>query len=340
MNFSETCDYSEEDSSIDADLILEQLYDINSAWTNVNYRYVRSQTDTGNVNQESDIICHHYAKFAETLRYVNFSAQTDTLAIQKLSNLDVSYLNDFTSDQEETIPTSVSLKGFKFSELPFKCSLDDSRLGNLPVASSHDASFKQLRRDIERDKLIINSNLIVGADGGIEKVLSTFREICEKLLEEVNLPLSDLMAKSLRDYAIACLGLASRTNSGGIAFHTLQSVIESNQISLVPLSSQAPPLLLRIYATPFIDSIDGSWTPRFKCVVESSTVFKILYMMMITMDDENENESFASEESNETPDIVLKVTYKDSIDYYCSGKEVLIEKHCNETGGIIISRFN
>ena len=85
-----------------------------------------------------------------------------------------------------------------------------------------DSSFKQLQRDIERDVVVINGVKVLGSIG-IENVIN---EICKTVDIAFNRNEIKLIPDATkREYVLACLGKAARTNSGGNSFQALQVII-------------------------------------------------------------------------------------------------------------------
>ena len=100
----------------------------------------------------------------------------------------------------------------------------------LPLSSLSNAStpfsnisLKQLRKDFERDKVIINGNRIVGAASTFEGVLCEIEEILDRNALNCMMPLLPSSVK--RNVALQTLALASRTNSSGMAFEALRDLV-------------------------------------------------------------------------------------------------------------------
>jgi hypothetical protein len=80
-------------------------------------------------------------------------------------------------------------------------------------------TYKQMQRDIERDVVVINGVKILGSIG-IENVIN---EICKTVDISFNRNEIKLIPDATkRDFVVACLGKAARTNSGGNSFQALQ----------------------------------------------------------------------------------------------------------------------
>lgn len=80
-------------------------------------------------------------------------------------------------------------------------------------------SMKQLRRDIERDVIVINGVKMLGS-AGLEAVVEDIGKAVDYAFSSSQrVTLSD---ESKRAFSLACLGKAARTNSGGQSFQALQ----------------------------------------------------------------------------------------------------------------------
>lgn len=136
------------------------------------------------------------------------------------------------------------------------------------VEFSNDSSLKQLQRDIERDRILINGNLLIGANIGLDAVLTAVKSAIDQIIYECNLYMPDSFKKN--DICLSILQKACRTNSGGIAYATLQSLIQNdeNNFVIVPASHLAPPIRLRISIGQFSEEIDSNEINSFKSLLQ------------------------------------------------------------------------
>lgn len=122
---------------------------------------------------------------------------------------------------------------FKFDQLPIK-----DFLSLLPIVRPFSAipnsqsllkeiSIKQLKKDFERDQVIINGCHMIGACSTIEGIISQMGEVLDRIL--INSHLSLLSSSTKNDVALLLLQLSSRTNSSGFAFEVLRQSIGLNQ---------------------------------------------------------------------------------------------------------------
>ena len=92
-----------------------------------------------------------------------------------------------------------------------------------------DNTIKQLQRDIQRDQLLINGILLIGADTGLDGVVIQLKNTIQQLLYECQLPIEqyDDSINNIDYYTI--LSIACRTNSGGISYSALQSLLTTQK---------------------------------------------------------------------------------------------------------------
>lgn len=197
------------------------------------------------------------------------------------------------------------------SELPI--SLDVSEINSSSTgrifnssASSVKVSLKQLRKDVERDRFIINGVPLLGSEKGLEGVSSAITECCIRALAQCCL---QPMEKGVEDLiAVEVLSKASRTNSGGIAYQCLHYLIKPTSINIVPVSTLAKPLNINISVGSFIDSKASSIGQHNNwgliCHVDCSTFFTL-------KSSEETNDGIDHSENSEDP--TVQIIFDDSI---------------------------
>ena len=110
------------------------------------------------------------------------------------------------------LPISLKPEQF-FSMVPFEinisnlCEFENDYL-SIPI--------KQLKKDLERDRIIINGHRLVGATVEFDGIIQVVEEIIDRNLINCQLPL--LSSQIKREIVLNTLRLATRTYSGGIAF--------------------------------------------------------------------------------------------------------------------------
>eukprot|EP01031_Cornospumella_fuschlensis_P024019 gene24019-29066_t len=104
---------------------------------------------------------------------------------------------------------------------------------------------KQLKKDIERDKLMINGQLFLGAEIGLGKVLSLLVDAMATAINECQLPRQS--PQMLEKLATIILYRTSRTISGGMAVTALQNFVDMAEYLIVPDPQATPPLSISIH---------------------------------------------------------------------------------------------
>ena len=113
------------------------------------------------------------------------------------------------------------------------------------VVSDRDSTIKQLQKDVERDVLILNGIKLLG-NIGLQEIVEDFCATIDEALASCSLNRFCLSEELKREFALTCLRKASRTNSGGQSFQALQSLVNLSDITIIPHSSLASPLRIRI----------------------------------------------------------------------------------------------
>jgi hypothetical protein len=163
--------------------------------------------------------------------------------------------------------------------------------------------LKQLKKDIERDKLVINGELVIGAaigvDGAVDKLVST----CEQLVRENKLP--TIPKNILRHFSQMALVKASRTYSGGLAISGIQAVVDLSSFHLVPQPNSTPPLQLSISLTSLPQQ------PQYwGLVCQIKCMFVYLVRSHVNSEDHHTDSSIKRSEDKE-----IKLQYTDSVSF-------------------------
>ena len=110
--------------------------------------------------------------------------------------------------------------------------------------SSKDSSLKQLKRDLERDKVSINGLRISGSEIGMDGLIKLLdMKIVEILRVGQFPPIEKAVLKSL---VMEILRKGSRTNSGYLCYENIQQMIDETKTMLVPLSTLAKPIAISL----------------------------------------------------------------------------------------------
>lgn len=166
----------------------------------------------------------------------------------------------------------------------------------IPLETLLEKEMKQLKKDIERDRIIMNGKLIVGAIQGINNIIELSSSLCSLALSE--LPDTHIFQDfPVDNFVKKCLLHASRTEAGGIALDSLTS-LNPLRLALLPVSSIAPPLVVRFFSSigsPSSHSTDCSRDivplepiECLNCEISSQLVFKAM-----NFDDSHGDEVFS-----------------------------------------------
>ena len=179
------------------------------------------------------------------------------------------------------------------------------------VSSSSDRlSLKQLRKDVERDRFLVNGAPVIGSQAGLEGVSSTIVECCSRALSRCCLQPVDRVIEN--DIAVEVLSKASRTNSGGIAYQCLSYLIEPSGVVIIPVSTLAKPLSISISVGSFADHTDGNAKGDNKwglvCRVECSTFFTLQSSGGMT-----DCQPPQFDVGSDASDVIVEIMFEDSI---------------------------
>ena len=136
-----------------------------------------------------------------------------------------------------------------------------------------DSSLKQLILDIGRDKIIVNGYNIIGSEEGLDGCIKKISYIIDILTNEMNIETINDSIKE--EISIKILKLASRTNSGGVAYQTLSHIINTEINLITPISNLARPLIIKLSIGSFRDK-NGYKTIGLECNVLTSYFFNII----------------------------------------------------------------
>jgi hypothetical protein len=138
-------------------------------------------------------------------------------------------------------------------------------------SSTLTARIKQLKKDLERDKLLINNNRLIGATIGLAGILSTMETLFDELMEENSLPPLSKEVKEQLSYGI--LLKSARTHSGAMVLHVLQNIVDTNTTLILPQSAVVPPIKIKIGLDAIPDQVFPSFTTSWGIVGKISCEF-------------------------------------------------------------------
>lgn len=137
-----------------------------------------------------------------------------------------------------------------------------------------DSEEYQDGKDLQRDQICINGELIQGKEGG-------YGHIVEKLVDELHCVASSVSERFVvenQDTFLALakriLHVANRTQSGGASYETLDHVLRHPSWSILrPNSKEATPLDVAIDVGPYM--YERGWAWGFRISVEAQTSYAI-----------------------------------------------------------------
>ena len=210
--------------------------------------------------------------------------------------------------------------------------------------------IRQTRKDIERDRLIMNGKLFVGAEEG---VLAIEQQLCAlvdhvlidhdpRLLQSTTYDNGSVIDSGdvstftgveqlLKDLVQRCLAKASRTNSGGGAFMALQPLLNPETEQAVPLSELATPICVRVVIGALPSGRSDSDVAfevdctalALVCNVDCDTYFRVQSMESFSID-APEQKGRSVEDSS----YCLKLSFTDSV--YVTIEENRMGSHVKE----------
>lgn len=179
--------------------------------------------------QDLPSVCRKVSDHNDSVKYLKFV--TDAFMCES------SNVSRQGKDKDRNIPTTTAttpaapldittpLNQTEFlQQIPFSVSVSKIVQNNsvLRDMCNSEITEKQLQKDIERDQLVIDGQRIIGSNDGLEKCLLAVGDAVDSCLVSCFLPSlgPDLRAEVAR----VVLATVSRTNSGGVALHTLRSI--------------------------------------------------------------------------------------------------------------------
>lgn len=280
------------------------------------------------VEDDLDKLILDHFKQLRCLKFAKSAVEAEVKRCQRISSATQRYSRP-RRDSWEMVESTVQfnqndpqLPSSSFS-FPMNIPLSNIRASHAPENTSFEARAKQLKKDLERDRLLLNNQRLIGAAIGMAGIMSRVSTLLDELLAEKALPLLPADIKDTLCYEI--LFKSSRTHSGALAFHALQNLIDQQTMMLLPQSSIAPPIKIQIS----LDTIPSSAsTHSFSNAEEWGLVAKVscefIYMIQrrdddgilpatthdqSTLKEEEENKSIALQLVNQA----INVLYEDFV---------------------------
>ena len=138
-----------------------------------------------------------------------------------------------------------------------------------------DDVFRQTSKDLERDRLLINGQYIVGAEKGIPSIQGILRASIERTLLAHDSSIRDVSMETLLALTNMALAKASRTNSAGSAYLALQPLLAIDEHA-IPLSELAPPICIRT-TVGVLPTGNSASVPKLAliCEIDCTTIYHI-----------------------------------------------------------------
>jgi hypothetical protein len=211
--------YSDKDADADCSDLLQDFENNFDAWLDVN-QFHATVADTDPAVRTA------LNQHLESLRFVKYASAALMAEHNTLSRI----MNMDHFQMSESLPLTDVGKQYLgqhdfFSRVPFEIDLHKVSTNSRTLSNAYDSniSMKQLTRDLERDRLVLNGRRLVGASEGIAGLIAAVGDTIDLTLAHCSLPqLSPTMRESV---AVGVLRMACRTNSGGLSFHALRSVV-------------------------------------------------------------------------------------------------------------------
>jgi hypothetical protein len=202
----------------------------------------------------------------KTIRSLDFSISLLCQTIGLMDNHD-DVVSDEYKNRGDILITQLSLADSRQTILLRD---DDFEYLGIPRYLPATIDRKQLQKDMERDQLLVNGTLLIGAVHHLSGIVDSCTATMSKLLLETGFSAYSNTSK-LGQFAMHCLSRSARTQSGSAAFNLIRSIVPPDDFDIMPLSQYASPLLLRFYVEPLIG--DYGVSVLSCCQVECSTVF-------------------------------------------------------------------
>lgn len=179
-------------------------------------------------------VCRNVSDHNDSTKYLRFAVDA-LMCVKPTLDLNQESLNkgnrDITTSTATPSSTTLAFDITKplnqrefLNQIPFTVSVAKIVANNFILRDICDSeiTMKQLQKDIERDQLVIDGKRIIGSNTGISSCLLSVGDAIESCLASCFLP---SLGEALRaEVARAVLTSVSRTNSGGVALHTLRTI--------------------------------------------------------------------------------------------------------------------
>lgn len=335
--------YSEEDAERDSELLMQESEDIDIHWINkLSNISILNQKKKSNLSANEKSVYNIISSHFQNIKFLKFSKESiiseiinQQSIIDSRSRTNSPIIvpcssNNNTNEQNEYDSSAISIFLLEF---PYSIIVKNIKgIENmLQLNESLDNKLKQLKKDIERDRLLINGNRIVGVEYGLHNVLKLLNSIINQCL--INCSFKDIDSLIYDELSLLILTKVSRTHSGGITFQAVHCHINSKDHMLMPLSHITPPLKIKIYMGNFPSSYCCNNIMKWGLVCEISceSIFQIQKSVMNNQTDDSND--------NINDDILyIQSIYKDYVLLDVSNKSIIGREEC--TGIVTLDKYN
>jgi len=293
--------YSEIDATEDSILLLSEVIDFDMHWIGVDFlpshkkHAISISKLDDDCSADTTMLVSMMSLHMENLRFLKYASEALDIEIFNQSlNLktifkrddEISVTNVTDTDKHETM-TNFSDSPFRV-QFPYSLRVSDisdiERM--LQRHESMESKNKQLKKDVERDRILINGVRIVGSEVGMQGICDRIGIVCDKVLKECAISILDKTFQEELTQII--LSKASRTHSGGITFQALQSVIDPTQSMLLPQSEITPPIRVKLYVgafppDPLLPNSERKW--GLICAITCESFFEVQQHLTLQEDD-------------------------------------------------------
>eukprot|EP01035_Chromulina_nebulosa_P025709 gene25709-33571_t len=329
--------YTDEDAINDSKLLITENVDFDMNWIGVELLRTndggRNNVTTQNakavqkVHNEDGLLLKAISSHLKNLRFLKFATETlgtelsnqnESLDMYFSANNDIK-MEAFCDDGHDSLGKSQlnNRNGDNLSpftvRLPSKVSV--SKIEGIERMLQRDESIeakeKQLKKDVERDRILLNGVRISGSEAGIDAIYSRIGQICDTVLQECSLP---TLGESLKaDFTRIVLSKSSRTHSGGITFQAVQAIIDPLKSMLLPQSNITPPIRIKVFVGNFPENGKSfsSEVQKSKwgliCSIVCESYFEVQEHLTLQSLDVDESESTPPQKN------IIKSVYEDYV---------------------------
>ncbi len=234
--------YSEADAEYDSDLLFAEYEDFGAHWcsSSKGLDLSRSAFSDGESSLEDVDLYGRLHTYMSQVRFFDF-AKTSLRAERE----------SHCCSHPDSSPVGVTMAQKAPIEVPCTMRVRDitdieSILGK---EESLDAKLRQLKKDVQRDRLVVNGIHVDGAEITLESVIYKVGSICDSMLSECKL--RTLSPQVSNSFVTKLLLKASRSNAGGVSYQGIRQLHPAQSSIVIPIASVTSPIRIRITVGTF-----------------------------------------------------------------------------------------